>query len=582
MAGAPRRRELVPYLALLATLTVTAAAGRYAYLTGVREDQLRFESAADEICDAIVNKLDSYVAMLLGGAGLFAASEEVTRDDFSAYVQRLEVDRRYPGIQGIGFSRLIGPADRDEVLAELQRTVPGARFWPDQFAGDFNAIVYLEPEDQLNRRAMGYDMASESVRGEAMGRARDSGAPAASGKVRLVQEGPDAGDAQAGFLIYVPVYRDGTVPASVEQRRRSLLGFVYSPFRAEDMLRSSVSRNVPGVVGFEVFDGTPSEASLMYRSPPGISNRHFQVIRPLEIETRKWTVRLYADESIRNPSTAVIVALIALGGINFAVLLFGAMRRQVAARLEAERAAEELRRSEERLRTADRAKDEFLATISHELRTPLNAIVGWASMLGRGAVPNEMFPHAINVIARNAAAQARLVEDLLDMSRVIGGHLRLHVSDVDPAALIDAAIESFRPAAHDAGVTVDYRRTPLGTVEADAGRLQQIVSNLLSNGIKFTPRGGTLTITAERSDEMLTIRVKDTGIGMDPDFVPFVFDRFRQADSSTTRTHPGAGLGLAIARHLVQLHGGSIEASSEGTGRGSTFVVRLPVRRPGA
>ncbi len=271
-----------------------------------------------------------------------------------------------------------------------------------------------------------------------------------------------------------------------------------------------------------------------------------------------------------------------IGGIHLSFLLFGVMRGQVRARHTAERTAEDLRRSEERLRIADRAKDEFLATISHELRTPLNAIVGWASMLGRGAVPAEMFPHAISVIARNAAAQARLVEDLLDMSRVVGGHLRLHLGEVDPASVLDAAIEGFRPSAHEAGLTLRYDKAPLGTIEADSGRLQQIVGNLLSNAVKFSPRGGTITLSAERSRETLIIRVADTGIGMDQAFVPFVFDRFRQADSSTTRSHAGAGLGLAIARHLVHLHGGSIEAASEGHGRGSTFVVRLPLRRPDA
>jgi signal transduction histidine kinase len=167
------------------------------------------------------------------------------------------------------------------------------------------------------------------------------------------------------------------------------------------------------------------------------------------------------------------------------------------------------------------------------------------------------------------------------MSRVVGGHLRLQLAETDPAAIVEATVESFRPAAAEGGLTLTYQRDDaLGSIEADPGRLQQIVSNLLSNSIKFTPQGGRVTVHAHRAGAMLVITVMDTGIGLDPEFLPFVFERFRQADSSTTRRHAGTGLGLAIARHLVELHGGSIEAASEGPGHGASFTVRLPVKTP--
>jgi signal transduction histidine kinase len=572
-----RRRELIPYAILLAALAVTAAAARYAYFTAAREDQLRFETAADSVRDSIQNRIETYVAMLLGGAGLFAASEDVTRREFSSYIERLELPHNYPGIQGVGFSRRVNPDERESLLAAIRREVPTFRFWPEEERDDRHAIVYLEPDDERNRLALGYDMASEANRAEAMGRARDSGEPVATGKVRLVQEG-DTSTPHAGFLIYVPLYQGGTVPSSVDQRRRALLGFVYSPFRVDDLLRRIMHLAGASSVDFEIFDGEATEANLMHRSRAEAIDRQFEVLKTISIAEREWTVRLYAGESMRVAASRTMVAVIAVGGITLSALLFAVIRGQVRARVGAERTAEELRRSEERLRAADRAKDEFLATISHELRTPLNAIVGWASMLGRGAIPKEMHPHAITVISRNAAAQARLVEDLLDMSRVVGGHVRLHIADTDPAAIFLAAAEGFRPAAAEGGLNLDVEiASGLGTIAADAGRLQQIVTNLLSNAIKFTPRGGTVALRAERGAEALIISVKDTGIGMDPEFVPFVFERFRQADSSTTRSHSGAGLGLAIARHLVHLHGGSIEAASEGLGRGATFTVRMPL-----
>ena len=575
-----RRRELIPHAILLAGLIVTAAAARYAHVTGALEDRLRFENDGNTVLAAIANRLDSYVALLLGGAGLFAASNDVNRDEFRSYVQRLDVQSRYPGIQGIGFSRRIRADERADLLAAIRRELPAFRFWPPRDTAEFTAIVYLEPDDERNRLALGYDMATEQQRALAMARARDLGAPAATAKVRLVQEGENAVNPQSGFLIYVPVYTEGTVPASMDQRRRALLGYVYSPFRAADLLEA-VLRQAPTLARFEVFDGgVMDEASLIYRSQAEPAPARFEMVKTTDVAGRSWTVRLYADEAMRTSANRTLVALISAGGIALSGLLFAVMRGQVRARTAAERTSDELRRSEERLRVADRAKDEFLATVSHELRTPLNAIIGWASMLSRGALPRDMYAHAITVIARNASAQARLVEDLLDMSRVVGGHLRLQLADADVAAIIAAAMEGFRPAAEEAGLTIVFEPIArLGTIEADPGRLQQIVGNLLSNAVKFTPRGGRITLSGERRGTMVVITVTDTGVGMEPDFVPFVFERFRQADSSTTRVHAGAGLGLAIARHLVELHGGSIEAASEGPGRGSTFTVRLPVRQ---
>ena len=579
-----RRLDLVAYAILLVSLTLTGAAARYAHLTGGREDQLRFERDAEGVVAAIGNRIDAYIAMLLGGAGLFAASDDVTRDEFRSYVQRLEVQRRYPGIQGIGFSRLVHASERDSVLAAMRQDIPLFRFWPDDYGDDVHAIVYLEPDDVRNRRALGFDMASENTRADAMARARDSGNAAATAKVRLVQEAVGTGAPQAGFLIYVPVYRRGNVPAMLEDRRRQLFGYVYSPFRVDDLLSGILGGDTPSRVVFEVFDGAKvSEAGLMHRSAGAPLKRSFYYQRQIDVAERPWTIVLYADDSIRVSSNRIVVALIALAGTTLSLVLFAVMRGQVRARQSAERTAEDLRRSEEGLRVADRAKDEFLATISHELRTPLNAIVGWASMLRRGALPPDMHPHAIDVIARNAAAQVRLVEDLLDMSRVVGGHLRLHVTAVDPGAILASAIDTFRPAAVEAGLTMVFEAAPdLSEIEADADRFQQVVANLLSNAIKFTPRGGQVSLRAVRDGGHMILTVADTGIGMEPQFVPFVFERFRQADSSTTRTHPGAGLGLAIARHLVELHGGSIEAASAGPGRGATFTVRLPVRQPAA
>jgi signal transduction histidine kinase len=330
------------------------------------------------------------------------------------------------------------------------------------------------------------------------------------------------------------------------------------------------------VAALEVFDGPPSEGRALHARRWHDGGR-FSVERSLEVAGRPWTLVVSGGETAHVAGSGAVVWLIMVGGVMLSVLLFAVTKGQVEGRAAAERRAEELRASEETLRAADRAKDEFLATVSHELRTPLNAIAGWASILRTRSVSPEVHGRAMSAIARNAAALTRLVDDLLDMSRAAAGHLTLRRQTVDVRTTLQAAIDALLPLASEAGIMLRLDLTDaLGTMSADPGRLQQIVTNLVSNAIKFTGRGGEIVVRACREPGEVVLRVQDTGIGIDPAFMPFLFDRFRQGDSSSRREHGGLGLGLAIVQHLVQLHGGSIEASSPGVGHGATFVVRLP------
>jgi PAS domain S-box-containing protein len=248
------------------------------------------------------------------------------------------------------------------------------------------------------------------------------------------------------------------------------------------------------------------------------------------------------------------------------------------ARAEAEHAAAENERLYKQAEESSRLKEEFLATISHELRTPLSAILGWARMLRLGQLSAENSAKALETIERNARAQAQLVDDLLDVSRIITGKLRMDVRPAAPNSFIDAAVDAVRPAADAKGVRMQkvVDTGPI-SIPGDPVRLQQVVWNLLSNAIKFTPRGGRVQIRSERVNSHLEIVVSDTGQGIPPQFLPYVFDRFRQADQKTSRQHGGMGLGLAIVRHLVEMHGGTVHADSDGEGKGATFTVMLPI-----
>jgi PAS domain S-box-containing protein len=261
------------------------------------------------------------------------------------------------------------------------------------------------------------------------------------------------------------------------------------------------------------------------------------------------------------------------------------LAREQSARREAEQAtslsAELLHREQsarEQAEGASRMKDEFLATVSHELRTPLNAILGWASVLQKHLDDRKTAAQAIGAIERNARAQTQLIEDLLDVSRIITGRMRLQVQPVDLLVVIRAAVEAISPAADAKGISLRLEPDPAAvTVSGDPARLQQVVWNLLSNSVKFTPRGGSVRVLLERAHSHMHITVSDTGKGISGEFLPYVFDRFRQADSSYSRVHAGLGLGLAIVRQLVELHGGTVEAQSAGEGYGASFTVTLPI-----
>jgi signal transduction histidine kinase/CheY-like chemotaxis protein len=240
-----------------------------------------------------------------------------------------------------------------------------------------------------------------------------------------------------------------------------------------------------------------------------------------------------------------------------------ALAREKAAREEAEE--------------ANRLKDEFLATVSHELRTPLTAIMGWSNMLLAGGLSGEAHDRALETIYRNAQSQNQLISDLLDVSRIISGKLRLDLRTVELPVIIELAVEATRPAAEAKGVRLTAVLDPrAGPINGDADRLQQVIWNLLTNAIKFTSADGQILVKLERAGSRVEITVQDSGIGIHPEFLPHIFDRFRQADPATNRVHGGMGLGLSIVRQLVELHGGTVRAESKGTGMGATFVISLP------
>ena len=314
--------------------------------------------------------------------------------------------------------------------------------------------------------------------------------------------------------------------------------------------------------------------SIILLLPPDRQSEEAQILARLHRGER---VEHYETVRRRKDGELIDVSLTISPIRNEEGIIVGASKiaRDVTKQKEALR---KLAEAHEQLKRADTMKAEFLATLSHELRTPLNAILGWVQILKNGATDDDL-EQAVPIIERNVRAQAQLIEDLLDMSRIESGKLSLDIQPVDLAEIVNASIETVRPAAQGKEIRLTSAFSSIdGVVMGDKNRLQQVLWNLVINAVKFTPKGGRVHIIIERSNSHVDLSVTDSGQGIAPEFLDQVFDRFRQADSSTTRPHGGLGLGLSIVKHLTELHGGSVRVASGGVDRGSTFTISLPLQ----
>jgi signal transduction histidine kinase/sensor domain CHASE-containing protein len=538
--------RLVPWLVLASSVLLTVAAALFVLLGTRARDTARFDNAVQAAHDRVIGRLDIYISTLRGGAALFAASEDVSPEEFRSYVQRLEIQERYPGIQGVGFTQRV-------------------EYDPSGGNGERHAIVYLEPMDERNRAAIGFDMYSEPTRRAAMDLARDLGDPAMSGPVTLVQEIYEH-DEQRGFLIYVPVYRNGSVPETVEARRAELLGFVYAPFRVDDLFAGIFGSEERPRVSLAVFDtpGDNAAPALIHRSPrePGYEPR-FSSRAPLEVAGRAWTVEYVSQPAFEAGSGRRIVPPVILAGLLFSGWLFW-----LAWRLTEERMAAD---------EANRAKSAFLATMSHELRTPLNAIAGYVDLMQLG-IPDAVSPGQQEYLERIQRAQQHLlglINDVLNFAKLEAGRVEYQHDRVAVGPLVEEAVEMMLPAASSRGLTCTLTPGPDVRALGDAEKMRQVLLNLLSNAIKFTVSGGTVGVTWHRTGDRVNIEVSDTGMGIDPEHQERIFDPFVQVDSDLTREKQGTGLGLSISRALARGMDGEVTVESR-RGAGSTFTFSLP------
>ena len=590
----------VPYLlaalaALLLGIGLTLVLWHSARDHAHDEAQQRFEFQARETQLAIRQRLLAYEHVLRGGAGLFAASERITPAEWKRYTESLHLESNYPGILGLGFSKWLQPGERQSLISQMRTTgLSSFDIWPQGEGEAHSSILFLEPTNWRNQRALGFDMYSEATRREAMQRARDLATPIASGRVRLVQETETA--PQHGFLMYLPVYRDGQTPADLQARRQALQGFVYSPFRMGDLMQGIFGAQALPMIRLQIFDGPQTNPEwLMFDSFVGAAAQDsplFSRIRHVNFNGRQWALNFASSPTFEHTVERQKPAMILGGGLLTSLLLailvalLGANRarsQQLAGAnrglqdeiAERRKLADALAQARDRAEAANQAKSEFLSNVSHELRTPLTLILAPTEELLGHAAPAER--RALDRIKRNALILLNRVNDLLDFAKAEAGMTELHPRHVDLHALISSLADDAAQLAMQKNCLLRWQIDPqLTRGYLDPGHLEKILLNLLSNAIKFTPPQGCIELTAFiNDDEQFSISVSDSGPGIDPAQLPLLFQRFQQLDNSATRQHGGTGLGLALTKALVELMGGVIEVDSE-VGLGTCFRVQLP------
>jgi PAS domain S-box-containing protein len=694
---APRRRTIP----LLVLITATIASVAFVWLFhrgGLERDEARFRNAVQSTTDRISGRLEAYTAVLLAARGMFVANDvEVDLIEFQRFVAELELQSRYPGIQGVGFTRRFTRVEIPEIERHMQRQgMTEFVVWPKNERDEVHSILYLEPLDRRNLAAIGYDMYTEEERREAMRLARDTARPAATGPVTLVQEIDS--HKQTGFLIYMPLYAGGRTPDTVEERRANLVGYVYAPFRVDDLLAGIFGSEEQHRVTFAIRDaGSENGAAYLHRSADKPDAAEFATTAQLAVAGRIWVLEFASLPVFEAHSAtwllpyAMTAALVVIGllfllsltqarahdqfrvhkqildsmteGVSVAdergVILytnpaedrmFGydrgeligkpvtvlntyppeensrivagvieQLRRQgewtgefanvkndgtkfttaarisalelagksywvcvhedITERKHAEHERAELLEREQALRVAaeaaNRAKDDLLAMVGHELRNPMAPIASALELLATrtGSPP----PREVEVIGRQLAHLRQLVDNLLDVSAVARGELALARRPVALRQLVTEALDHIRTELAERGreVRIDVPDGGL-VVDVDPERMQQVIVNLLSNAAKYTDPGGRIEIVGTRTDDDIVLRVGDDGAGMDPDMVANLFQPFVQGERRLEQARGGLGLGLALVRSLIEAHGGTVEARSEGRGKGSEFVVRLP------
>jgi PAS domain S-box-containing protein len=685
-----RRREFFPHFIFITGIIVTLAVALYLNGTSRRDDEDRFQSAATRTKESIISETDTYTALLRAGAGLFAGSEMVTKDEFKAFADSSQVYKRYKGVQGLVYATRILDSEKDQMTQELRdEGVTNFSIRPETpVRPEYFAIAYFEPLDMQNTYAVGFDVFTEPIRRRAMEKARDSGQPRATKKV-ILAEG-DEYARQPGFIIYVPVYKKGSPQGTLAERRENIDGFIYSPFRAQDFLSNIYDAEHSEDIRLAAYNGDTTDENMLFESKKleGALKKHtpqYSTTIPLEVAGEKWTLAFTSLPEFEKGSEISFIPYILFIGVLVSAVLFYITKLQIKARQEAISLAEDLLFSEIALRESnrqktnivesitdgfitldrhwlftyvnpeaaktfgkrsrdlirkniwevfpeirdtvfgrtlersmrerrkfeleeyyepakawlsirlypsrtglsvyfqnitvrkrlERQKDEFLGIASHELKTPVTSLKSYAQVLYRRFVKKGDAEAAGHLVKMDNQLDrlTLLISDLLDVTKIEAGKMIFNETSFDLDALVREIAEELERTTdqHKINVKGSIEREAFG----DKERIGQVLSNLISNAIKYSPAANKIWITLSENKKEATVCVKDFGVGIPQNTVNKVFERFFRVSGPKQETFPGLGLGLYISSEIIKRQGGRIWVESE-LGKGSNFCFSVP------
>ncbi|MGI8555276.1 MAG: CHASE domain-containing protein [Pyrinomonadaceae bacterium] len=596
----------LPYLVLIVSTLLTIGATYIFYQSEQSKDSVRFQGEVERGKNRLEGKIKSYIGLLKAGRGFIESNAHLDKKSFANFVASLEVEKNYPEVQEIGFSQKINLNERETFLKKMRAGgYPDFKIFPSAEKNEYQPVVYIEPDNEQNRMTIGFNLLSEPAYQAAMKEAGETGEPASTDEIYPSQSNlpfyltqsnsPQTAESEKRkrFLIFMPVYKGRENLSKPDDGQKFLEGFIYDSIDADAFLQDALKTAAISDVAVKIYGSEIQPDKIIAQtennSPPDKNN--LSATTEIKVANKNWIVKYQTLPSFGAQSGINWAPIILTIGVIFSLVVFGMTYLESSARAKAENFAGELQESErekgfllereQKARRAteesSRAKDDFISIVSHELRTPLNSIAGWSRILKSENLNENVKKKALQTIDKNVREQTKIVEDLLDLSQILSSKQDLIKREVDLSKLFDEIYADMEIMASEKKVSLFKNNSLNGQkIRGDEEKLRKVLKNLFSNAIKFTPENGKIFAELRKNKRKVEIEIRDTGQGINPDFIPRVFENFRQADSSTTRAHGGLGLGLAITRRIVELHGGRISASSEGEGKGTVFTIELP------